>query len=391
MLLPLLRAILLHRTWILEGFLFFPPVVYFTLFISSTGVKFLLKTVKIFEQEGVKKSRRKHTRGKQQSESYYSNLWKNRIVYIIRDKNGQIIGLNGRYAVDSEQEGEKYLESDEFLKTNAKYREKIWFKTINTQEISVSENLFLLYKYVKNPQQYRYVVLTEGEKDALRVWSQHIPNVAAVATFGCHLSKKQVELLKECFGEKVRVILAYDNDETGFNANIEAWKKLKESGFTNLVFAVYPQKWKDFGEMFCNNEKGTYKYVSQTLWKAYSLTMYVEEMQKRGFRLGEKAQEIFNDYQKEKKEKIVSLDFSQQNTKLEERNNSSEPQKEKSNPKENSVLNITFEIQKKVNKSQFEIWKQNFILEYDDYPDLQPIMEIVKEKIFGKSKIKAVK
>lgn len=59
--------------------------------------------------------------------------------------------------------------------------------------------------------------------------------------------------------------------------------------------------------------------------------------------------------------------------------------------KESSVLNIAFEIQKKVNKSQFEIRKQNFILEYDDYPDLQPVMEIVKEKTFGKSKIKAVK
>lgn len=271
-------------------------------------------------------------RGKQQSESYYSNLWKNRIVYIIRDKNGQIIGLNGRYAVDSEQKWRNYVESDEFLKTNAKYREKIWFKTINTQGVNVSENLFLLYKYMKNPAQYRYVVLTEGEKDALRVWSQHIPNVATVASFGCHLSKEQIELLKECFGEKVRVILAYDNDEAGFNANIEAWKKLNESGFTNLVFAVYPPQWKDFGEMYCNNEKGTYKYVSQTILKAYSLTMYATEMQKRGFRLGKKAQEIFDDYQKEKKEKIVSLDFSQQNAKTEKRNYSSEPQKEKLNP-----------------------------------------------------------
>jgi DNA primase len=255
-------------------------------------------------------------RGKQQSKRYDSNLWKNRIVYILRDESGQIIGLKGRYAVDSEQEWKNYVESDEFLKTQAKDRNKIWIKTINTQGVSVSENLFLLYKYVKNPKQYRYVVLVEGEKDALRVWSQHIPDVACVATFGCHLSEQQVELLKKTFGTKARVVLAFDNDNTGFTANIKAWKELKESGFTNIVFAVYPKQWKDFGDMHCNNESETYKHVTQTLCNTYSPAMYVKEMQKRGFTLPEKelayelaeyVEEDITQEQKKKQEKLLAF------------------------------------------------------------------------------------
>jgi len=240
-----------------------------------------------------------------ESDCNESNDFRYRVIYAIRDKNGKVVGLQGRSIFDDEQEREHKVLSDsvweklywkndrltEEQKENKK--KKLTAKVVNTVGFCKDENLYLLYKYTKNPSNYKKVVIVEGPKDAARVFCRHLPGIAVVATLGNSISQRQMELLAEVFGKDIEICLAYDATEDGVKANILAWKKLKSFGFEKVRFVIYAAKdkkgnlWKDFGEMIAPSTNLGY-YTKLTAQIAVMLNrlvvspgLYVREMQKK--------------------------------------------------------------------------------------------------------------
>lgn len=78
----------------------------------------------------------------------------------------------------------------------------------------------LLYNYDATSGQAE-VIVCEGMPD---VWAFHELGLTAVATFGAHLTDEQYKMLVRTGAD---IVLAYDGDEAGQNANIKAYDMLK--------------------------------------------------------------------------------------------------------------------------------------------------------------------
>lgn len=87
------------------------------------------------------------------------------------------------------------------------------------------------------------IFIVEGVIDALKLIAGGINN--CVATFGCHISDIQIELLKQIGANTVYA--AFDNDEAGRTGNEDACALLHASGLE--VHKVNLGQYKDFGEM----------------------------------------------------------------------------------------------------------------------------------------------
>jgi len=249
-----------------------------------------------------------------------ANDFRFRVVYVVRDKDGNIAGLQGRSIWDDDEVRRQKIEQDEYWSKKPAYiREKISPKIINTKNFRKSDHLYPLWKYTENPSQYRKIVLVEGYKDAARLYCRHFPGVAALATSGCDLSDTQIHLIEQIFGKSVEIVLAFDCDAAGAVGNIRAWKKLKDAGFTKVRFAMYTEKkagqgkrWNDFGEMFAPRQKnpGYYDKLTREMETIISRViaspwLYLQEMKKAGIEIEDTwALEIVRATQKEEAEKF---------------------------------------------------------------------------------------
>jgi DNA primase len=259
--------------------------------------------------------------------NYFSNLWRHRIIYIIRDKHGEVIGLKGRRVIDNDEEWEKILEQDEFFIRNAKYKNRVQHKCINTTGCNINNHLFLLHHYANaSKKNIKRLVIVEGEKDALRVKAHAAEDTAVVASFGNSLSDTQLELLLKHFPKNCQIVLAYDNDAPGVNANIKAWEKLREY-FLDVRFALYPGdkrkngkvRYTDFGDIYFRNGKSVYnKYsgiklarnkIQNIILSAETLKEYIHEMvDNRGLELEKTAKEIYEKTTNGNDEKYIMQD-----------------------------------------------------------------------------------
>jgi hypothetical protein len=88
------------------------------------------------------------------------------------------------------------------------------------------------------------IIITEGPVDVLKLVASGISN--CVASFGCHLSYDQIELLKKIGAYKV--ILAYDDDSAGERGTGEAAKLLELHGM-EVWKLTFGNGYNDFGEM----------------------------------------------------------------------------------------------------------------------------------------------
>lgn len=232
-----------------------------------------------------------------------SNEFRRRLCWAIKDVDGKIVGLQGRSVLDTEERADfaendglfqkmywnnpKYLKTfTELTKEGKEKMKKIKEKVLNTSGFTKSNHLYLLYKYVQNPSQYRAVVITEGVKDAMRVYQQRIPDIAVVSSFGCKLSRRQIWLLKAVFGTGIQIKLAYDGDAAGYHGSIKAAKDLTEAGFTDIKFVLYDKRnsteyYKDFGDVYTRYLPKTVEMIYRML-KGVRHDKYVEEMSARG-------------------------------------------------------------------------------------------------------------
>ena len=232
---------------------------------------------------------------------YWSNIMRGCCIYVIRDDRGNAIGLKARRTGNFAPKGKvrdkeadilAIVESDEwFSKQNSELVKQLKINLIGTK---TEDTLYLLQRYVENPWEIDKLVIVEGEKDALRIASQNIKGVAAVASFGCSLKDKQVELIKKYFNstllkKDIEIVLAYDNDVEGAKGNIRAYKKLKEAGFTNIIFGNYVNdKYKDAGDMYWRDmHTAKMQLIIPLVYTNLTIKDYVKRCKERGFDIDE--------------------------------------------------------------------------------------------------------
>jgi DNA primase len=163
------------------------------------------------------------------SEQKIINFFIDRIIIPIRDNNGYIVGFSGR----SIKEGatNKYL------------------NTPTTKLFSKSNILFNFDKVkILNPTK---LIIVEGPMDAIAYIRAGYQNV--IATMGVALTTNHLNLLKSLTNLET-VIVSFDNDDAGSQANIQHGKTLMENGFNTFVIDEYDKQYKDIDELL--NAKG---------------------------------------------------------------------------------------------------------------------------------------
>lgn len=155
-----------------------------------------------------------------------SGEFKNRIILPIRDDESYLVGLSGRLATDDPYEMEKH----------GKYK--------NMMDFSKGGVLYGLDKakevipYTDYPVK-NSLVITEGQLDVVRMWDYGIYNV--VASMGTSLLPEQIELIIKYTSN---VVLAYDGDSPGRNAQKRVYEQLKP--YCSVWFLDLPED-KDLG------------------------------------------------------------------------------------------------------------------------------------------------
>lgn len=137
----------------------------------------------------------------------------NRIMFPIHDRFGRVVGFSGRI----------YDKSDQ-----AKY--------INTKETRIFKKSQLLYNYHRCKESVRinkYVIVTEGFMDVIRLGTIGIKNV--VALMGTAMTPEHVSMLKKL---SLTVYLCLDGDSAGINAMLSCGEVLEKAGITVKMIAL---------------------------------------------------------------------------------------------------------------------------------------------------------
>lgn len=232
-----------------------------------------------------------------------SNDFRNRIIYLTRDVDGNPVGVNGRSLIEDKEERRAFVESDSYWQEQLKAlpehdrktkHKKLLEKTMNNYNYRRSDHLYLLHKYKDMLKDYKSylpptVIVVEGPKDAVRIYT-YIGNNSSRATvspIGVDLSTRQIELLREVFGLNAHIVMAFDQDKGGINGNLICAEKLKRAGFEKVSFLRYRENFNDFGDV--NAKEYTRHLVMSMLGDTISREKYIEVMKKRGFESDEDA------------------------------------------------------------------------------------------------------
>ena len=141
------------------------------------------------------------------------DIFRNRIMFPIHNSNGDPIGFSAR--IYNGENDSKYVNT----------RETYIFKK--------GETLFNYHRAIQESKKMKYIILCEGQMDAIRVYSSGIKNV--VATMGTALTKDHVHLIKKL---NVKVILNMDSDKAGINAALINGDILKNAGIDVSVIKL---------------------------------------------------------------------------------------------------------------------------------------------------------
>ena len=138
------------------------------------------------------------------------DVFQNRIMFPIHDLEGHVIGFTARC-----------------------YLRDITPKYLNTKETYIFKKGNILFNYHRAKESVRlqkYLVVVEGNMDAIRLYATGLKNV--VALMGTSLTKEQIEALKKM---RTKIILMLDNDSAGENATYTIGNLLEEN---NIIFDV---------------------------------------------------------------------------------------------------------------------------------------------------------
>lgn len=155
-----------------------------------------------------------------------ADLFLNRIMFPIKDLNGNIVAYSGR----------KYDDSDA-----PKY--------INTKETIIFKKGNVLYNYFSALEEVRRkkeIIVCEGFMEVIRLYSIGVKNV--VALMGTSFTSDQLEVIKKL---NVNVVLNLDNDDPGKLAAFQIGETLSKNNI-NLTVIVF-DRYKDTDELIMND------------------------------------------------------------------------------------------------------------------------------------------
>ncbi|GMO16461.1 MAG: DNA primase [Mycoplasmoidaceae bacterium] len=160
-----------------------------------------------------------------------SDFFIDRIIFPITNSDGVVVGFSGRTISNKEP---KYL---------------------NSKETKIFNKSKTLYNYSNLPiKDIDILIIVEGYMDAIAFYRAGYPNV--VATMGTNMSDEQITLIKAITSLK-GVILAFDNDNAGTQANITNAKKLTDQCINVYVTGDYDKSIKDIDELLKKNGKNS--------------------------------------------------------------------------------------------------------------------------------------
>ena len=145
------------------------------------------------------------------------DIFRDRITFPIHNARGNPVGFSARI----------YKDVDE-----AKY--------VNTKETVIfkkGEILFNYHRAQNEARRLKYLVIVEGQMDAIRLYASGIKNV--VATMGTALTSYHAELLKKT---NVKIILCMDNDSAGEMATLKNGEILENVGCDLSVLRITDAK-----------------------------------------------------------------------------------------------------------------------------------------------------
>lgn len=163
---------------------------------------------------------------KKKEDGTVTDIFWNRIMFPIRDKDGDVVGFGGR-VTDANAKTCKYL---------------------NTPETEVFKKRSLLYMYdVAVKADCNAYILCEGYMDVITMHKNGFINT--VASMGTSLTPEQIKLLKT----KPRIYVMFDSDEAGVKAAKRNVPSLLKEGFSVRVANLAP--YKDPDEMLSSEGK----------------------------------------------------------------------------------------------------------------------------------------
>jgi DNA primase catalytic core len=160
------------------------------------------------------------TRGNEKPKADGSNLFdtfRNRLIFPIRDPQGEVLGFGGRWLGPTSADAPKYLNS---LESSVYEKDRILY------------NLDLARKSIR---ELETVVLVEGYMDCLALFQVGFTNV--VANCGTALTRSQAGLLRKL---APKVICLYDSDKAGQAAMEKAMNLFLDSEGLPLLGAHLP-------------------------------------------------------------------------------------------------------------------------------------------------------
>ena len=144
----------------------------------------------------------------------YHDYFKNRIIFPIKDLDGNVCGFSGR----------KYLEND----NESKYK--------NSSENIIFKKGQILYNYsdsINSIKQNNCVYLFEGFMDVIAACRAGVTN--SIASMGTALTNNQIEAIKRITSN---VVICYDSDEAGIMATLRAIDMLNSFGMNIRVVSI---------------------------------------------------------------------------------------------------------------------------------------------------------
>lgn len=148
----------------------------------------------------------------------FYDLFKNRIMFPIKDEQGHVVAFSGRIYVKDDNQP-KYVNSPE----------TVIFKKGST--------LFHLSDVISNIRKTHRVVLCEGQIDVISATRSGIDE--AICSMGTALTASQVKIISKYANE---VILVYDGDNAGQKAMVKAIKLIEAESSLKLKLVPLPDK-----------------------------------------------------------------------------------------------------------------------------------------------------
>lgn len=180
------------------------------------------------------------------------DIFRNRITFPIHNPSGKAVGFSSRIYEDVNE---------------AKY--------INTKETDIFKKGKILFNYHRAQNEARrskYLLVVEGQMDAIRVYSSGIKNV--VATMGTALTDDHIKLLKKL---NVKIILCMDNDAAGEKATIQNGEALSKAGVELSVLRISGAKDPDEYIMSHSKEEFLDAINNSTTYFDFKLNYYKKD------------------------------------------------------------------------------------------------------------------